>query len=148
MLYALNDPLASFVFIDCIIVWKCMLKCVLRVRIKIYIYYLFTNNNLVCADRFASFEYVKMCFISFHIIIFYYKWTKSILLYISFYFFQLGYSVLKSLLICPLIRHDSYYNIDLFALIIVVLLLSFSVCATGIIDGNLFHYFICWLVVH
>ena len=38
MLYALNDPLASFVFIYCIIVWKCMLKCVLRVRIKIYIY--------------------------------------------------------------------------------------------------------------
>ena len=38
MLYALNDLLASFVFIDCIIVWKCMLKCVLRVRIKIYIY--------------------------------------------------------------------------------------------------------------
>ena len=36
MLYALNDPLASFVFIDCIIVWKCMLKCVLRVRINIY----------------------------------------------------------------------------------------------------------------
>ena len=38
MLYALNDPLASFVFMYCIIVWKCMLKCVLRVRIKIYIY--------------------------------------------------------------------------------------------------------------
>ena len=38
MLYALNDLLASFVFIDCIIVWKFMLKCVLRVRIKIYIY--------------------------------------------------------------------------------------------------------------
>ena len=38
MLYALNDPLAYFVFIDCIIVWKCMLKCVLRVRINIYIY--------------------------------------------------------------------------------------------------------------
>ena len=38
MLYALNDLLASFVFIDCIIVWQCMLKCVLRVRIKIYIY--------------------------------------------------------------------------------------------------------------
>ena len=38
MLYALNDPLASFVFIYCIIVWKCRLKCVLRVRIKIYIY--------------------------------------------------------------------------------------------------------------
>ena len=37
MLYALNDPLASFVFIDCIIVWKCMIKSVLRVRIKIYI---------------------------------------------------------------------------------------------------------------
>ena len=30
-------PLASFVFIYCIIVWKCMLKCVLRVRIKITI---------------------------------------------------------------------------------------------------------------
>ena len=28
MWYALNDPLASFVFIYCIIVWKCMLKCV------------------------------------------------------------------------------------------------------------------------
>ena len=38
MVYALNDLLASFVFIDCIIVWKCMLKCVLRVRIKLYIY--------------------------------------------------------------------------------------------------------------
>ena len=38
MVYALNDLLASFVFIDCIIVWKFMLKCVLRVRIKIYIY--------------------------------------------------------------------------------------------------------------
>ena len=38
MLYALNDPLASFVFIYCIIVWKCMIKCVLRIRIKIYIY--------------------------------------------------------------------------------------------------------------
>ena len=37
MLYALNDLLASFLFIDCIIVWQCMLKCVLRVRIKIYI---------------------------------------------------------------------------------------------------------------
>ena len=36
MVYALNDLLASFVFIDCIIVWKFMLKCVLRVRIKIY----------------------------------------------------------------------------------------------------------------
>ena len=33
--YALNDPHASFVFIYCIIVWKCMLKCVLRVRKKI-----------------------------------------------------------------------------------------------------------------
>ena len=30
MLYVLNEPLASFVFIDCIIVWKCMLKCVLN----------------------------------------------------------------------------------------------------------------------
>ena len=40
---ALNDPLASFVFIYCIIVWKCMLKCVLRVQIKIYIYiYIYT----------------------------------------------------------------------------------------------------------
>ena len=37
MWYALNDPIASFVFIYCVIVWKCMLKCVLRVRIKIYI---------------------------------------------------------------------------------------------------------------
>ena len=34
MVYALNDPLASFVFIYCIIVWK----CILLVRIKIYIY--------------------------------------------------------------------------------------------------------------
>ena len=45
MLYALNDPLASFVFIDCIIVWKFMLKCVLRVRIKIYIIYIIFKNN-------------------------------------------------------------------------------------------------------
>ena len=47
MLYALNDPLASFVFIDCIMVWKYMLKCVLRVRIKIYIYiYIFLSEPL------------------------------------------------------------------------------------------------------
>ena len=53
MLYALNDILASFVFIDCIIVWIFMLKCVLRVRIKIYIYiyrvnlyfWMYTNNT-------------------------------------------------------------------------------------------------------
>ena len=38
MWYTQNDPLASFVFIYCIIVGKYMLKCVLRVRIKIYVY--------------------------------------------------------------------------------------------------------------
>ena len=49
MLYALNDLLASFVFIDCIIVWKCMLKCVLRVRIKIYIYIdIYIKLNFSC----------------------------------------------------------------------------------------------------
>ena len=46
MLCALNDPLSSFVFIDCLIVWKCMLKCVLRVRIQIYILTLFINQML------------------------------------------------------------------------------------------------------
>ena len=48
MLYALNDLPASFVFIDCIIVWIFMLKCVLRVRIKIYIYiYRYAVNVLL-----------------------------------------------------------------------------------------------------
>ena len=48
MMNALNDPPASLVFIYCIIVWKCMLKCVPRVRIKIYIYNKSILRSPVC----------------------------------------------------------------------------------------------------
>ena len=34
MMYALNDPRASLIFIDCFIVLKWMLKCVLLVQIS------------------------------------------------------------------------------------------------------------------
>ena len=71
MLYALNDPLASFVFIYCIIVWKCMLKCVLRVRIDIYIYILINQSTLNFDMQFHS-SYCKGSELShslFHILI-------------------------------------------------------------------------------
>ena len=44
MMYALNDPLASMVFIDCFIVLKLMLKCILLER-KRYIYIIDIISN-------------------------------------------------------------------------------------------------------
>ena len=57
MMYALNDPRTSLVFIDCFIVLKWMLKCVLLLRIKIDIYiyiYIYIKIAIICAWCFHS----------------------------------------------------------------------------------------------
>ena len=52
MMYALNDHLASFVFIDCFIVLKLMAKCVLLLQIKIY-------NYIYCWGREVSTQFAQ-----------------------------------------------------------------------------------------
>ena len=85
MLYALNDLLASFVFIDYIIVWIFMLKCVLRVRIKIYIYIYVYYKHLFIKDlhrwSYAIDTIIVLMYSPWHHILIYFIIKNYYLLY-------------------------------------------------------------------